>query len=128
MNQDTLQTDDQPTPSLAGHVMGFVDTRDSCEAIQKKLIDGGIHAERIKVLDGPAGLEEFRRFFEGYTWGEESEQMLQICDVEFGNGHVCLCVDAAERDDGLQIANIAQALGGHGFRHFGTLTDERLTP
>ena len=114
-------------PSPVGHVIGFANTQNECDRIAETLTSRGIDRDRISILGGSAGSEDFRRMMQGFMWGEEAEQFLKEGNVEFANGHFVLCVKALEREEGLQIANSAQSQGGHGFRHFGLLADERLT-
>lgn len=126
MSLNDMNYDKDAIPDIQGHMMGFMDSAAHCQQVVNELSGWGIDESRIRTLSGPAGLETFRAMLNGYSWGEESDQMVRVGEIEFGNNHVVLCVEA-DRDEGLQIAHFAQSLGGHGFRHFGILTDERLT-
>lgn len=120
--------DHEPTvPQLADHVIGFVDTQAGCDAVVSALNQSGVAEDRIIVLHGPDGREFLHKLMEGSLWGEEAEAVIKEGEVELKEGHFALCVDAKEREEGLRIALIAKTHGGHGFNHFGRLTDERLT-
>jgi hypothetical protein len=121
------ETQSRPSSAHAGNLIGFVDSRDCCQEIIKALGDTGIGVDRIITLTGAAGLQVFRGMLGGYSWGEESEKMLRVGEAELTNGHIVICVQAIGRDEGMKIAQTALYKGGHGFRHFGALTDERLT-
>jgi hypothetical protein len=121
--QDVGQTPQAPT----GHVIGFVDTHDGCDAVTRALIGSGISNERIIVLHGQDGRELLDRMMDGFLWGEEAEQVMREGERELLAKHFVLCVEAKERDEGLQIAKVAESQGGHGFTHFGSVADVRLT-
>lgn len=126
MSVPSIDPQSEAVPEIQGHVIGFMDSTEQCQQIAQDLQHLGVDPSRILILAGDDGLNTFRAMLSGYSWGEESEQMARVGEIEFGNHHAVLCVQA-ERDEGMQIAELAQSRGGHGFRHFGVLADERLT-
>lgn len=118
---------DVEVPAPMGHVVGFVDTAKACQGIIQSLIRSGVSLQRILMVSGDDRREFLNRFLVGYQWGEEVQKMISEGARERQEGHVILCVDADDRDEGMRIAQIASAQGGHGFVHFGEFVDERLT-
>jgi len=110
-----------------GHVIGFVDSKAQCDNIIATLGASHVDPARIHVLHGEAGRKAFDEMMEGFQWGEEAERILKEGELELEAGHFVLCIEAKERGEGLRIAVIAQQHGGHGFGHFGTVVDERIT-
>lgn len=127
MSVEPLQDVGQTPQAPSGHVIGFVDTQNGCDAVTNALVGAGISNERICVLHGQDGRDLLDKMMDGFLWGEEAEQVMRDGERELQAKHFVLCVAAKDRDEGLHIANIAQAQGGHGFTHFGSVTDVRLT-
>ena len=127
MSNTTVEEKSGAALSPVGKVIGFVNTQTECEHITEKLFHRGIGQDRIAVLGGSVDDAEFREMMQGCMWGEEAEQFLKEGNLELANKHFVISVQVNDRDEGLQIATMAQSLGGHGFRHFGLLADERLT-
>lgn len=118
----------QQMPSAPkGHLIGFVDTQAQCDNIVTALNASSVEAERIHVLHGETGRDAFDVMMKGFQWGEEAERILKEGELELDAGHFVLCIEAKERGEGLRTAVIAQQHGGHGFGHFGTVLDERIT-
>ena len=127
MSVETLQDFGQTPQAPSGHVIGFVDTQNGCDAVTNALVSAGISNERIIVLHGENGRNLLDRMMDGFLWGEEAEQVMREGEKELLAKHFVLCVQAKERDEGLRIAMLAESQGGHGFTHFGSVIDVRLT-
>jgi len=78
-------------------------------------------------LHGEDGIQLFKRMMSGSLWGEEAEDSMRQGVIEMSHGHYVLVISTDDRDEALVAAGIASKFGGHGFSHFGLLSDERLT-
>ena len=117
----------QEMPEPQGHAIGFVNSQIECDAAIQELNNGGFPDSTIQVLRGVDGVHLLQRMMSGSLWGEADEDVLTQGIVELSHGHFALSIDSRDRAQALEIANLAAKHGGHGFTHFGLLTDERLT-
>ena len=117
----------QRMPGPRGHAVGFAETQSQCDAIIDGLNIAGFPHSRIAVLAGDDGIHLLKRMFAGTLWGETAEEMLKQGVIELSRGRIALVVEAKDREEALLASNIAKKKGGHGFCHFGTFIDTRLT-
>lgn len=117
----------QEMPSVQGCTMGFVDSATDCDEAIRALNVAGIPDSMIMVLTGDDGILLLGRMMGSSLWGEAAEDFLKQGEAEMRLGHFTLIVESQDRDEAIVAANIVTKHGGHGFSHFGLLTDERLT-
>lgn len=127
MTVQPLEDHDQAMPAPAGHAIGFVDSSTACDQVIRSLVAAGFPESSIKVLSGEEGVHLLKRSMAGSLWGETAEAVLEEGVLELNRGHFVLFIDTANRNRAVTAANVAMSHGGHGFSHFGILTDERLT-
>jgi hypothetical protein len=127
MNVESLQEIDEQLPSVQGCAVGFVDSQTGCDEVVHALNIAGIPGSKITVLTGPDGIELFKTMMGRSSWGEEAEDSLKQGVVEMEQGHSTIIIEVQDRDAAVVAANLSAHHGGHGFRHFGLLIDERLT-
>jgi len=109
------------------HLIGFADTPGDCVEVIQALIDDGFPDSAITALGGDDGIEKIKLMLGGELWGETAEDVMKQSVIELSHGHYCLVIECEDRDRAMAAATLATRHGGHGFSHFGTLTDERLT-
>jgi len=114
-------------PRPMGHVIGLVESEDNCGQLTNDLIHSGVSSDRIMVLHGDDGLEQFQRMMLGSSWGETAQEMTREGEEELRDGGYVVWVKADNREEGLRIATAAKTRGGHAFSYFGELADERMT-
>lgn len=117
----------QESPEPQGHAIGFANSQIECDTIIQELNDAGFANSTIQVLSGENGIQLLKRMMSGSLWGEADEDTLKQGVIELSRGHFALSVESRDRDQALVLAKLAAKHGGHGFTHFGVLTDERLT-
>ncbi len=127
MSVEAIQNDEQALPSPAEHVIGFVVSQVECDAVTSAMTKVGVPITQIKVLHGQNGIELFDQMMDGALWGEDAERVMKMGEEVLRSEQFVFIVNAKDRDEGLRIAKAAESHGGHGFTHFGSLADERLT-
>ena len=117
----------QEMPDPQGHAIGFVDSQIECDAAIQELNNAGFSDSTIQVLRGLDGVHLLQRMMSDSLWGETDEDVLTQGILELRHGHFVLSINSRDRAQAMEIANLVAKHGGHGFSHFGMMSDERLT-
>ncbi len=110
-----------------GHAIGFIDTPSACEGFVQALIQAGLPHSKILVLQGADGIHQWEQIMGGSLWGESAEDEFKNGIAELEAGHSVVAIEVLDSEEAARVGDISQRYGGHGFYHFGILTDTRLT-
>jgi hypothetical protein len=118
----------QKLPPPAGKVIGFIDTKDNCEAFTQSLQNAGFPASKITSIQGDDGLHLLERLkHRNFFFSDSEDSIIQTSIDELKKGHYAVAVDIDNRKDAARITDIAKQQGGHGFSYFGTWVSEQLS-
>jgi hypothetical protein len=104
------------------HVMGFLDSRQECEALVAAMKREGLAVPVLLTFDGPGGLQALEEMLKG-SWGEAEQAFYEKALAELENGHSAICLEVSDYDEAARIGKLAGQLGGRSFTHFGVMVD-----
>jgi len=112
----------------AGKVIGFIDGKAEFEAFAAAVQAAGYPASKITSLYGEDGIHLLERLKENsFFFGDSEDSVIQLGIRELRQRHYAAAVDVADHQQAVQIANLAEPHGGHGFSYFGTWVSEQLS-
>jgi len=105
----------------AGKVIGFIDDKSEYEAFAKAVLAAGFPAAAITALYGEEGIHLLQRLKDNsFFFGDSEDNVIHLSIRELEQGHYAAAVEVADRQQAVQIADLAKPYGGHGFKYFGT--------
>jgi hypothetical protein len=102
--------------------MGFLDSRQACDALVGAVKRDGIAIPLVLTFDGPGGLEALEEMLKG-SWGEAEQAFYEKALAELENGHSAICLEVADFETADRIGKLSGPLGGRSFTHFGVMVD-----
>ncbi|HEX4142175.1 MAG TPA: hypothetical protein VHY91_01385 [Pirellulales bacterium] len=126
MKVEPIHDHGQTLPVPQGRAIGFVDTKEQCEAIVRALNAAGYADSKITILYGDEGVHLLKRL-EGFYFSDAELGLVKFSEQQLRLGHYGLAIEVEDRDEAVRVTNLSTPLGGHSFDYFGTWFNERLT-
>lgn len=115
------QTTTMPTPDLdplIGHIIGFIDSDEKLEQIQRELWKAGIPQSKILVFRGEQGLRLMDQLRPEISSDDEKD-VLNACVDELRFGQIGLAVEVENHDEARLVSDIAASAHARHFTYFG---------
>jgi hypothetical protein len=127
MIQKPLTDHGQQLPPPAGKVIGFFDDKAKFDSFAESVSAAGFPASAIQSLEGQDGIQLLERLKkENFFFGDSEDDAIKLSVQELEQGHLTAIVKVKDRDQAIQVAQLAQLRDGRGLRHFETWTTEQL--
>jgi len=117
----------QELPVPEHKAIGFVNSQEELDAVIKALNTAGYPNSKIVVMSGEDGVELLEQLRDVAFFGDWERAVVDHAINELEIGHFLICVRVNDRDEAVQIADLATTHGGHSFNYFGAWITEQLT-
>lgn len=127
MTSEPMVDHGQQLTAPAGKVIGFLDGKAEFEGFAKALGDAGHPETEITSLYGADGIQLLERLKDqSFFFGDSEDSIIQLSIKELRQGHYAVAIEAADRKEAVEIANLAKPYRGHSFTYFGTWVTEQI--
>lgn len=127
MISEPIHDHGQELESPTGKVIGFFDDNALFDLFARAVFKSNIPKSAISSLEGEDGIQLLERLKEQkFFFGDGEDEMIKLALKELSTGHLVAIVKVADRDQALEVAQLAQRHEGHNFTHFGTWVNEQL--